>query len=398
MTADPSTYAGDSSPAIPICDDLSAVKTGPFSDAVAQLQSLFNNCGALAFLLGAGCSSCAGLPLTKELTHKVRESSELNCTSRNILNAVESIFAQAPGAHIEDYLSDIVDQLAIADRRSQRGVGTGTISVYGTDYKPEQLRNASDQIKHAIACAVQQPATLATHRDFVTAVHQPARVGRPARAQPIDYLVLNYDTIVEDALALTRIPYADGLYGGSTAWWDPTTFDRDGLSARIIKLHGSVDWYQVADDPMPRRVRSGLDLSSPVNMPLLIWPSSTKYQETQLDPFAQLLDRARQAMRPNDGEQRLLIISGYSFGDDHINREIEKAIRESSENLTVAAFTESSRPSGALETWRQDASIRSQLLIFTSAGFFHDDTTATSDIHLNWWKFENLTSILTGAP
>ena len=30
------------------------------------------------------------------------------------------------------------------------------------------------------------------------------------------YLVLNYDTIIEDALGLGNIPYADGLSGGAS--------------------------------------------------------------------------------------------------------------------------------------------------------------------------------------
>ena len=119
----------------------------------------------------------------------------------------------------------------------------------------------------------------------MTSVHRPARVGRPAPAQPVDYLVLNYDTIIEDALAFGNIPYADGLYGGATGWWEPDTFEATGLSARVIKLHGSIDWRQFPDEQSPRRVGPSIKLPDEVNLPVLIWPSSTKYQEAQLDPF-----------------------------------------------------------------------------------------------------------------
>ena len=376
-------------------DELFPLKSEPLANAVSQLQNLFNNCGALVFLLGAGCSKCAGLPLTSELTGKVLVSPELDSVSKNILAAVKEIFNQASDANIEDYLSDIVDLLAITDRRTERGISSSTISVGDSNYEAHQLRSASDQIKRAIAGSVQERVTLKAHLAFIAAVHKPARVGRPTGSQPVDYIVLNYDTIIEDALAIHSVPYADGLYGGATAWWDPNTFDCNGLSARVIKLHGSVDWHQLSNDPMPRRIRQRIALPQQTEMPLLIWPSATKYQETQLNPFAQLLELARTAMRPNHGEQRLLIVCGYSFRDKHINLEIEKALKESRDNLTVVAFTDRHSPTGPLAKWRNDASIRKQLLVFADTGFFHGDTEFTAESSLKWWKFENLTRLLS---
>jgi len=375
-------------------DELAAAKSEPFRIAVSQFQDLFTNCGALTVLLGAGCSSCAGLPLTSELTDTVLACPDLDADSKSILVAVRAIFNQAADAHIEDYLSDIVDLLAITDRRAQRGVPSSTIPVGDSDYEPQQLRTASEQIKRAIARAVEEYTTIDQHRAFISAVHQHARVGRPDPSRPVDYIVLNYDTIVEDALAMQSIPYADGLSGGATAWWDPNSFDSDELSARVIKLHGSVDWYQVSDDPMPRRIRRGIAATNVDQMPLLIWPSSKKYQETQLNPFAQLLDRARSAMRSMHGEQRLLIVCGYSFGDKHVNIEIEKALRESQENLTLAAFTHHKEPAAPLDEWSSDPAIGKQILIYADGGFYHPGKSVTSATSLNWWRFENLASLL----
>ena len=215
-------------------------------------------------------------------------------------------------------------------------------------------------------------------------------------SQPVDYLVINYDTVVEDALALESIPYADGLYGGSTGWWDPDTFDVNGLFARVIKLHGSIDWCQLPVDLLPRRLSPSIEIPDEANLPVLIWPSSTKYQEAQLDPFAQLLDRARKAMRPNTESQRLLVVCGYSFGDSHINLEINNALHESEGNLTIAAFTDEDEPTGQLKEWHEDGEVREQVLIFANRGFFHGDTKVISGEDLPWWKFENLTRILKG--
>ena len=217
-------------------------------------------------------------------------------------------------------------------------------------------------------------------------------MGRQGISQPVDYLVLNYDTIIEDSLAAARIHYTDGLRGGATAWWDTEAFNAEDVSARVFKLHGSINWYRFPGDPSPRRIGTSIKLENQANMPLLIWPSSTKYQEAQLD----LLDRARRALRPSSGSQRLLVICGYSFGDKHINFEIDRALRESNRNLTIAAFTHEDEPLGLLQDWRNDIQVRDQVLVFSNRGFFHGDKVQNSEKDLPWWKFEILTSILNG--
>ena len=226
------------------------------------------------------------------------------------------------------------------------------------------------------------------------AVHRTLRVGR--LGQVVEYLVLNYDTVLEDALALERIPFSDGLDGGVTGWWSPRVFDRDGLAARVLKLHGSIDWCEFPDDPLPRRVGPSLGIEAADERRILIWPASTKYRETQLDPYAQLVDRARGVLRPEQGSQRVLVICGYSFGDAHINSELDRALRESSGNLTIAAFTHENEPFGQLKTWYEDTRLRDQVLIFTNRGFFHGTQSDIATTDLLWWKFENVTRLLGG--
>ena len=377
-------------------DELSFVSKEPFSAALERFLSIANSSNALAFLIGAGCSRCAGLPLTNELTNRVLGDTKIDCLSKGILAAVEEKFAGGVDANIEDYLSEIVDMLAITERRAERGVEDNTVAVGDASYTAEQLRRASSQIKRAIASAIEKKVSIATHQRFVTSIHRPLREGRQGLSRPVDYLVLKNDTIIEDSLAMARIPYADGLSGGATAWWDTNAFDVDGVSARVIKLHGSIDWYQSPDDSLPRRIGSSIEIQDQDDIPLLIWPSSTKYQEAQRDPFAQLLNRARTALRPNAGAQRLLVICGYSFGDRHINLEIDRALLESGGKLTIAAFTDKNEPTGQLKEWRENSLVRDQVLVFANRGFYHGDDENASTEELPWWKFENLTRILNG--
>ena len=83
-------------------DDLSPLKAKPFSDAVDKFEELMTQSGR-AFLLGAGCSRCAGLPLTAELTSKALASTELDASTKEILTAIQGHFAGAKDPNIEDY-------------------------------------------------------------------------------------------------------------------------------------------------------------------------------------------------------------------------------------------------------------------------------------------------------
>ena len=376
-------------------DELSSVYEKPFSEEVSKLQELITQ-SIPTFLIGAGCSRCVDIPLTEELTQQIIESNNLCEHSKEILSKIQAQFKDSKSSNIEDYLSEMIDLMSIADRRAARGA-SGTVLLDGsTEYTLDQVRNAAEQIKQAIVKVVERPVDLGTHRNFVVSVHRPVRVGIEASPKRADYLILNYDTTVEDSLALEKVPFADGIDGGETGWWDPTTFDRDGLAARVFKLHGSVNWYEFQDDPLPRRIGSNVRLQNSPNQRILIWPASTKYREAQRDPFAQLSNRAWNTLRPDRGRQSLLIICGYSFRDTHVNNEIEKSILESRGDLTVVALVSENKPVGQLGEWHSNPEIGEQLLIFANNGFFHGSYSRESEHDLVWWKFENLTRILGG--
>ena len=376
-------------------DDLSPLKDPVFATALNDLEDLLTQSGK-AFLIGAGCSRCAGLPLMVDLTNKTLVSSKLSTTTKTILTAIQGLFTGAKAANIEDYLSELVDLVAIAERRGARGATSHTAPLAGVDYAAKELKAAVDEIKAAIAGVVEVPVSMDVHWKFIQAVHRPSRPGRTAAVRPVDYLVLNYDTLIESALSLQKLRYADGMCGGSSAWWDLSTFDADGLCARVIKLHGSIDWSELSGEPLPRRIDKRLTLPAGSDQKVLIWPASTKYRETQRDPYAQLASLARRALRPLSGTQTVLTVCGYSFGDAHINIEIERALRESGGELTVVVFTFDDEPTGDLKRLHEDEAIRDQVRIYARKGFFHGATAMRSTVDLPWSKFENITRLLGG--
>ena len=379
-------------------DELATLRQKPFINKIQHFRNLVVNRQKLVFLIGAGCSKCASLPLISELTHQVMSHPSLNCRAqdRDILDAVKHIYKRSGNAHIEHYISEMADWIAIATRRKQLSAAALTIDVAGQSFCLTDLHDTTNRIKETIACILHQKVPLDIHRQFVQSIHSPLRTGRPPSPMPVDYLVLNYDTLIEDALALEQVLYTDGIEGGASGWWREEKLQQTGWRARVIKLHGSIDWRVLPHDTHPRRIGPGVRLPKEYDLPILIWPSSTKYRESQLDPFAQLIERARHALSSDRNSQCLLVICGYSFGDDHINLEIDRALRKTDAELTVVAFSNLSKPMGQLKKWREDNDIKDRVLIYGRNGFFHGDSECNSQYDLNWWKFEIMTKILKG--
>lgn len=80
---------------------------------------------------------------------------------------------------------------------------------------------------------------------------------------------------------------------------------------RLWKLHGSVHW---ALDDDRHIVRMGKAVEQ--DRIAAIYPSETKYEDSRRVPFVVLHDRFRHALNQ---PETLVIISGYSFGDQHLN-------------------------------------------------------------------------------
>src|SRR5690606_13356272 len=107
--------------------DTTVFEQKEFRAAINKLEELLSH--SKAVLLGAGASVCAGLPLTNQLTEGALKSDKLSVDSKQILTAIQTSFAGAnPASHIEDYLSELVDWLAITARRANRNATASSVS------------------------------------------------------------------------------------------------------------------------------------------------------------------------------------------------------------------------------------------------------------------------------
>ena len=349
-----------------------------------------------SFLIGAGCSKCANLPLTGQLADMVKAKLPTGKT-KDIIEYVITNFTASIDTTIEEFISEIVDYAAILERRGEKGSTNPTIELNGVNYTEKELKTAVIEIQTNIVEAIEKnDFELKHHNSFINAIHNRLDNGKNMYITPTNYFVLNYDTLIEDALSMNKISYADGFRGGAIGWWDNSVFDDENIKARLFKLHGSLDWCISKDDIMPRRLK-GKSKHPNYNFEnnVLIYPCETKYKETQNDPFAQLLQHYRDKLRNSD--KAVLTICGYRFADTHINVEIEIALSEG-RNLTIVIFTEANTPNDypILKKWFENKNYKPNILFFTKKGYYHDDQIieAATGTDLDWWKFEKLTELL----
>ena len=151
---------------------------------------------------------------------------------------------------------------------------------------------------------------------------------------PLEIFTVNYDLLLEGALEQMHVPYFDGFIGTLNAKFytelveslpgsDSETMP--SFLVRLWKLHGSLNWIWDSDDQIVRIGRA-----APYDSPAAIYPSDTKYDESRRIPFLVLHDRFRRSLHQ---PETLVLISGYSFSDDHLNEQIFDAAtrRERSE-------------------------------------------------------------------
>jgi hypothetical protein len=129
---------------------MSAFQTPEINGYLQELENLLTQC-RVALLMGAGCSKCAGLPLMDELTTIVQK--KLTASSLDVLNAVLKGFTGSPRCTIEDFMSEIVDLVAIAERRKLRNATSPTVDIAGKTFTSDTLGTALDDVKREIAKA-----------------------------------------------------------------------------------------------------------------------------------------------------------------------------------------------------------------------------------------------------
>ncbi len=359
-----------------------------FSQLKDELQEHLDN-GSISWLLGAGISIPAGIPAIGVLTEQVKK--RLNGKSKEILISLNTDLCDnkdvAPPT-IETILNHLVDHLAIAKR------GSLAVSKIGDNgFNREELEEAYQEIVKNIACIVKNGTNVKPseinidhHRDFVKAIFS-IKKGK-SYSEPSHLFTLNYDTLIEDALALEEISYWDGFEGGAVAFRIHKYGDEiiEKKQAILVKLHGSIDWTTNEKGAIVR-TREEFSYIKSEQKPVIIYPQANKYISTQKDPFSSQFELFRKKLF----NTKTLVVCGYSFGDDHINEIIESSMDKT--ELTLLVFSDKE----VIKEWKKKPWL-SRVFWLNKVGISKGSNDYSYPFEgkseLNWWTFEELIKIL----
>lgn len=379
------------------------------SEILDQLDKLLNS-GNQAWLLGAGTSYDSGVPLMLGLTKRVL--SEIKDEgSRKAIDAIRNELSEK--CHIEHILSHLADCRAIAERRRDETFVFGQqaftiekidelhkkiVDLISTTVRWGYIAGDGEKQVERIGSYSSPIVKIDNQTRFVKAIFHHRQKNITERRRPIRFFTTNYDTLMEDALALCCVPYWDGFEGGAIAFRTLQFGDSeclDGSQAQVVKLHGSIDWHLDLAGKVWRLRDS--DHYPEKTSRVLIYPQATKYLATQRDPFASQFEIFRRFL--SSAEENVLAIVGYSFSDEHINQEIQLAMDAPSSKTTVIAFVEKktqvpnewiSRPwATRLYVICEDGVLvrANEPVAKPEKGNRHD-----------WWKFHQVSKMLESGP
>ncbi len=387
-----------------------------FDNKLENLKLLLSSQSRQNWLFGAGISYGSKIPLMYPLTDRVENivNETSGADEKAILSALKTDLEE--DCHVEHYLSHLGDLLAVAERSKNKLVYIG-----GNTYSVVQLKslyleiikaiggivrygyvgeNAGLSIEEEIGTAESPIVEIDPHYEFIEALL--LNQSNLERRSKTTFFTTNYDTLLEDALALHKKTVCDGFSGGAVGFWNAEkefyNTSLDSSTYQLFKLHGSIDWHRDEKLGLVRARYGTKYLSNPEN--IMIYPQATKYVETQKDPFASLFMGLRKTLMSN--QQNTLLTCGYSFGDDHINAEIESALRSEGNQTTVIAFIQEAPKDDVvinktLDDWLSCNKIGARVYVVGEFGIYHASIkplAETDTSTYNWWRFDGLTQFI----
>lgn len=308
-----------------------------FHDPIRQSkylrQTLSQDKKPVGFFISAGCPLAVTMPkdewplipdvagltryikeeIDKETTSTTGETQSPSEAYSKLIDEVVATGKENP--NIEDILSFL---------RGMMQISKGAVDVRGFSEQGLAILEKMVCSKIAEKLDVNLP-------DNKTPYHKLAKwVNNIDRDTPIEIFTTNYDLLLEEAFECLKVPYFDGFVGTKFPFFDLRAVEDSLIPkhwTRLWKIHGSINWYLKENKEVYRSTNlNGSDS-------YIIHPSHLKYDQSRKMPYLALIDRLNKFLRQSSA---VLIMSGYSFSDDHLNDTILNALRANPTAMVIA--------------------------------------------------------------
>lgn len=263
---------------------------------------------------------------------------------------------------------NIEDQIRVANDLLQ-GLGIYTsINVFGARKLKKHLERFKREINSGLLEFVKgillKEKSIVNANDYKAAEYllnfMVSFASRSGTRERLNIFTTNYDRVIEFGAELAGIRLIDRFVGTVTPIFRSSRLEVDmhynppGIRGEprylegvvhFTKLHGSLDWFYQGGNVRRMSVPFGADEIEPYftmgikeelnARSLMIYPNASKDRETSEYPYVELFrDLAAAICRPNS----TVVLYGYGFGDEHVNRVIMDMLTIPSSHLVIISY------------------------------------------------------------
>ncbi len=300
-----------------------SVKTAMTSEALKNEMAQYLQMDNLSFLLGAGCSSNivadkeTGIPGMEVLYKSFFES-----------NPTFEIAGKEMKGEYDGNLEKMLEAMGAVQVANQIQSIDSEIDekiLYVQGFLRDQIKEGtkSKQVKEI-------------YKTFYSKITQ------KSRKAPISVFTTNYDLFNEMALDELGFPYNNGFSGTYRRKFNPISYnylyvenmnlhkdvwERVASYFNLVKLHGSISWVNRDNEIWEHDYK---EIKS--DETVMIYPTPLKDRSTLMVPYSDLFRTMENRIVQKNSA---LVVLGYSFSDEHINRVILNGLSVPSFRLVV---------------------------------------------------------------
>jgi len=280
----------------------------------------------LIFLIGAGCSKEANIPTSDEMVTKLEQAlknddgwhqfNKFYCYLKNTILIGDNISESDTSFNIEK-LVNVLSELKKDKKHILYPFFIGWNNILN-----EFVHNDNNLIDSFINKIIEKLP------DWVIPDDEYKNAGYYARflefqnqwTYPLRIFSLNYDLCFEENTSSNHTLITG--FEEDEIWNDELFIKQESpVHIYLYKLHGSIDWRRQTDKTLKKfSKKPGIGKSEII--------FGTDYKVQSIDPYLFYIHE----LRKYSLECRLIIIIGYSFGDDHINNLIEQSLQHAEIN------------------------------------------------------------------